>query len=102
MDKARLWLMIWGTAWVLAWAGSVLVFWVVEPTGDGFVRGLNRVTTFLGWQGIAAMLSIPVFRVSRHWPAGSAARRLGLVPIACAGLLLAVIVTTILWARLAG
>ena len=102
MDKTRLWLMIWSTAWLLTWAGSFLAFWLVEPAGDGFVRGLNRVTTFLGWQGIAAMFSIPVYRVSRGWPKGSAPRRIGLVPIIAAGVLLLAILTLIAWARFTG
>ncbi len=98
MDGKRLWLMIWSAAWLLAWAGSFYALWFIEPTGASYWRGLNRITAFLGWQGVAAMLSIAVFAVSRGWPRGSTPRRLGVLPITAAGLLLVIVLGLMGWA----
>lgn len=53
-------------AWLAAVLGSFIAFGVTEPTGDGFVRGFNRITVFLQWQGAAfflGLISACVFRV---------------------------------------
>ncbi len=99
MDGKRLWLMIWSAAWLMTWAGSFLALWLLEPTGDSFARGLNRIMAFLGWQGVAALFSIAVFSVSRGWPKGSPQRRLGTLPIVAAGVLLLIILGLFGWAR---
>jgi hypothetical protein len=39
--------------WFVLFVVSFVVMAVVEPTGDGFTRGLNRVVSFLTWQGLA-------------------------------------------------
>ncbi|MEL6518752.1 MAG: hypothetical protein AAFQ39_13620 [Pseudomonadota bacterium] len=46
-----------GALWVLAYGYSFSVFALTEPAGDGFVRGMNRVRAFFGWQGVAGMLA---------------------------------------------
>ena len=99
MDARRLWLMILGAAWALAWAGSFVAFWAVEPTGEGFVRGMNRVMAFLGWQGVAGMLALALWGVARGWPKRSPVRRWSAVPLGLALLLVAGILGVILWAR---
>ena len=96
METRAFWMMVLGTAWVLAWAGSFSVFAWLEPTGDGFMRGMNRVMAFFGWQGIAAMLSFAVWGLGRNWPPRHSIRRLSLIPVGLAlllGLLVLVIVT---------
>ena len=100
MDRKRFWLMIWSAAWVLTWVGSFYALWFLEPTGASNWRGLNRITAFLSWQGVAALLSIVVFAVSRGWPKGSPQRRLGTIPILAAGVLLALILGVMGWTRL--
>ncbi len=99
MDTRRFWLMVAGAGWLLAWAASVAVFWALEPTGDGFARGLNRVMAFLGWQAIAAMLAPVVWGIGRAWPKGSAVRRLSRVPMGLAVLLGIALGAVVLWAR---
>lgn len=102
MDTRRLWLMILGSAWALAWAGSFVVAWLTEPEGEGFARGLNRVTAFLGWQGIAALLAVAIWGVGRSWPPGSSVRRLSRAPFSLAALLAAALAAVIAAARYRG
>ncbi|MEO0692488.1 MAG: hypothetical protein AAFY90_06405 [Pseudomonadota bacterium] len=88
-----------GAVWVLAYGYSFAVFALTEPTGDGFVRGMNRVRVFFGWQGVAGMLAIAIWGLGRQWPKGSPARRISLVPIGLALLLIAGISGLILWTQ---
>ena len=53
-------------AWLAAVLGSFIAFFMTEPAGDGFVRGFNRITVFLQWQGAAffiGLISGCLFRV---------------------------------------
>ena len=86
-DRARLILVILLAIWALAFGYSFVAYIVTEPTDFGFTKGLNRVEAFLGWQAIAGLLSLPVLAISRGWPKGSGVRRLGVLPFACAVLL---------------
>lgn len=88
--------------WVLAYGYSFSVFTLTEPAGDGFVRGMNRVRAFFGWQGVAGMLAIAIWGLGRQWPKGSPARRFSGIPIGLALALMAGMVGLIVWARFAG
>ncbi|MEL7027306.1 MAG: hypothetical protein AAGO57_08790 [Pseudomonadota bacterium] len=74
------------TFWVLAFGWSVFGSWAMEPTGDGFTRGSNRLVNFLGWQAIATCLALAAFGVGRAWPKGSGTRVVSRLPLwlACA------------------
>lgn len=87
--------------WMLCCAGSFAAFTLTEASGDGFTRGINRVSAFLGWQAIAGCLGVWVFSLGRQWPHGSAIRRLTLGPLILALALLAALAGVVLWARLA-
>ena len=65
-----------------------------RPLGEGLDLGSSL--HFLGWQGIAGVIAVGVFGVSRLWPRGAAARQLGNLPLALAFLLVAVIAALIL------
>lgn len=101
-DTRRLLLTALFAIWVLAYGYSFVAFATTEPDGDGFTRGTNRIAQFLGWQGMAGLLAIAVFGVSRAWPQGSGVRRLATAPLLLALLLVAVIAGVIVWARFAG
>lgn len=88
--------------WALAWGWSFAAFATAEPTGDGFVRGMNRIETFLGWQMAAALPAFAAWVLGRDWPKHSGVRRLSRVPMQLALGLVAVLGGLILWARLAG
>jgi len=48
-----------GAAWAALFLASFVAL-LTEPSGDGFTRGLNRLASFMTWQGAAfglAMLS---------------------------------------------
>ena len=47
--------------WALVYTASFIAFHVTEPTGDGFLRGANRLVNFLGFQAGAL---IPAFSLS--------------------------------------
>jgi hypothetical protein len=86
--------------WALAFAASFIVTGMTDPTGDGFTRGLNRVTTFLGWQAAAGLIGIVLWVVGNGFAKGTWARRLSRAPAAFFGLLVAAIIGIILYANL--
>ena len=98
-DGQRLLLTALFAAWVIAFCYAFYAYATTIPGGGGFVRGMNRVTAYLGWQGIAGMISIALFAVGRGWPKGSAVRRMAVVPFAVALLHVLAILGIILWAR---
>lgn len=98
-DGTRLLLTALLALWAMSFGYSFAVFALIESTGDGFTKGVNRVTQFLGWQGVAGIFAIAIFGVSRKWSRGAAVRRLGVVPLALAALLVAGILGVIAWAR---
>ena len=44
--------------WTALFALSFVLPYLLESTGDGFTRGLNRITAFVIWQGIAIAVAI--------------------------------------------
>jgi len=78
--------------WALAYGGSFVSFIITDPSGDGFTRGLNRLTTFLGWQFAAGILAVIIWSLGKHFGAGSKGRWLCRTPILLAlGLVLFVV-----------
>jgi hypothetical protein len=99
MERRKLtWALL--TLWAGIYAWSFIVFQITEPTGDSFTRGLNRVTAFLGWQVVAGIVAIAIWRTATAFPKRSLARWLGRLPATLAALLFAAIVGLILYARL--
>lgn len=89
--RRRFWLLFLGVAWAIARSASIAVFRVVEPTGDSFLRGWNRILIFPGWQGLAAAIAVGVSGAGRGWPRGSMIRHLSRFPAGLAALLVAVV-----------
>jgi hypothetical protein len=88
--------------WAVAWGVSFFAFATMAPEGDGFGRGLNRMTAFLGWQMAAAIPAFGAWEVGRDWPKGSGVRHVSRVPLQLAAGLAAVIGGLVFWAVLAG
>jgi hypothetical protein len=42
-----------GVVWAVLFVVSFVMLQVVAPSGEGFTRGLNRIASFLTWQGLA-------------------------------------------------
>lgn len=75
--------------WVLAFGGAFLAYAWTAPSDMGFTRGLNRVGTFLAWQGVAALAAIAAFVLAGPLAPGLL-RRLARAPLwLMAGLALA-------------
>ena len=85
--------------WCAAWAYSIVFLINVEPIGDGFTRGLNRVSGCLGWQGVAGMLAFAVWGVGLGFPKRSGIRRISAVPLGMALALILLLIGFVVWAR---
>jgi hypothetical protein len=92
-------LMVMFALWLAASAYSVVFLISIEPSGDGFTRGMNRVSGFLGWQGVAGMLAFAVWGVGLGFPNGSGIRRTSAVPLGMALALILLLIGLVIWAR---
>lgn len=93
---------VWGllAVWLLMFAGSFTVFAFVDPTGDGFTRGTNRVMGFLLLQMGAGFVGTAIWLMRKAFPAGSWQRWLARLPAGLFSLLILLTVLIVLWARL--
>ena len=101
-DTRKLWTMLLFAAWCGAFIMSFVAFSMTEPTGDGFVRGMNRVGRLLGWQGVAGVLAVLTWGVGRRLEPGSGARKLAAFPVLVAVVLVLALVGLLIWARFSG
>jgi len=87
MTKQRL---IWGilVVWLGIYAWSITALLTTPPEGDGFTRGMNRLTTFASWQLAAGFLGLFIWRLGQVFERGSVARWLSRLPILLAFALL--------------
>jgi hypothetical protein len=67
------------TLWAALFALSFVLAFSLEPTGDGFTRGLNRISAFLVWQGIAVAVAVVAWLTGRGVE-GSGTRWLSRIP----------------------
>jgi hypothetical protein len=72
-----IWLLL--ALWAGAMAASAFAL-AAESVGDGFLRGLDRVIGFFGWQLVAAVLALLVWIAGRPLPKGTVLRWLARVP----------------------
>lgn len=89
-------------AWAMAFVWSLIGAYLAVPTGDGFTRGFNRVTHFLGWQAVAGLFGLAAFGVGRSWQKGSGLRNVSVWPLRLALVLLAGLLAFYGWAMLQG
>lgn len=94
-------ILVWGllAIWAALFAGAFIAFALTDPTGDGFVRGINRVTAFLGWQLAAGALAILIWMQRKHFPTGTLGRWLARVPAGLFSFLVFLLVALVLFAR---
>lgn len=86
--------------WAALFAAAFVVPALMPATGDGFTRGLNRVSAFLGWQAAAGAVAFLVWLLGNRAEPGTLARRLSRVPLGIVGLGFAAILGLVLWANL--
>jgi len=55
-----------GAVWLVLFVVSFVALQWVEPTGTGLARGLNRIATFLTWQGAALAAAMVLAWVARR------------------------------------
>ncbi len=84
--------------WLAVYVWSVLVMQTTPAEGDGFTRGMNRITSFLAWQGVAAVLGLLIWRLGQSFAPATAGRWLSRVPTLLAGLLVVAILGLIAFA----
>ncbi|MGE0597283.1 MAG: hypothetical protein AB7P07_13045 [Hyphomonadaceae bacterium] len=54
--RAITWMLV--GLWAVLFAVSFIVAATLPPEGDGFTRGLNRVSAVLTWQGVALVVAL--------------------------------------------
>ncbi|MBV1868279.1 MAG: hypothetical protein KUG69_10300 [Marinosulfonomonas sp.] len=83
--------------WAAAWGYSFVFVFLAEAQGDGFTRGLNRITGFLGWQGVAGMFAFACWGIGRGFPTNSGIRRTSALPLGLVLALVVVVLARISW-----
>lgn len=96
-DGRRMAVIVILTLWLMAFALSFVLFLTTESTGDGFLRGANRVSLFLGWQAIAALLSLAAFGVSRALVGAAGLRRAAVPPLVVSAFVIAAFFGALAW-----
>lgn len=96
--QQAVWLLF--SLWAALYALSVWQFLTLPPTGDSFVRGMNRVLALLGWQAAAAGVALALWLTGRGIQADAATRWLSRVPVLLALALAVGLAMLLLWARL--
>ena len=83
--------------WLARFLASFAVLFLTEPTGDGFTRGLNRLASFMTWQGIAmapaAVAALLTYRAAGRRDPHS--KSIGYAPLTISVLLTALLVAII-------
>lgn len=69
--SARNWALLLLLIWLGVYGWSFLSFYLTAPTGDGFTRGLNRITSFFTWQIGAGVIAIGVWIMGQAFEKGT-------------------------------
>jgi len=86
--------------WAVLYAVSFWQAATVPRTGDGFLRGINRLMTFLGWQGAAAGAALVLWATTLgDRRIGPGLRWLSRIPVLLALALVLGLTAVVLWAR---
>jgi hypothetical protein len=86
--------------WTALFALSFVLLFTLEPTGDGFVRGLNRVAAFLIWQGVAFIAAVIALLAGRGISSDTpGARWFSRIPVIVQSLMLLALIGLILAVR---
>jgi hypothetical protein len=76
-NRTAIWIVL--GLWLFAMALSGLAM-TAEPTGDGFTRGMNRITGFVGWQAAGLILALIAWLSALALPKGDRLRWMARVP----------------------
>jgi hypothetical protein len=88
-------------AWVVVFAASFIIPTFVPATGDGFVRGLNRLVYWFWFQAAAFVLAIAAAWLahSRRTEISRTLARFAFVPLLVAAAQIVLLASIIYWAR---
>jgi hypothetical protein len=83
--------------WLVLFIFSFAVFLTTAPTGDSFTRGLNRITSFLTWQGAAFVIAMVAALATRQGvgAGGKYFKMIGYAPLVVSVFLVAMLVAII-------
>lgn len=95
--NARTLTMVFLALWLIAFAGAFLAFWLTPARDFGLTAGLNRVSTFFGWQVVAGLMAVLAWTTGSRLEKGTGLRRLSRVPFALFAALVAAILVLILY-----
>jgi hypothetical protein len=84
-----------GAAWAALFLASFIVVQTTEPTGEGFARGLNRLASFMTWQGVAFGLAVISAFVTSRAGGPRNFKLIGYGPLVVSVVLLAMLVAII-------
>jgi hypothetical protein len=76
--RRLIWLLL--VVWFAVYAWSVLSYFLMPASGDGFTRGLNRISGFITWQMVAAGVAVAIWITGRGFAVGSRTRRISRGP----------------------
>lgn len=95
-ESTQLLLMVLLALWV-ATVGYSFTYLFVAAESSGFTRGSERITGFLGWQGLGGMFALAIWNIGRSYPKESGARRISKLPIHMAVLLILVLIGMVVY-----
>jgi hypothetical protein len=84
-----------GAAWAALFLASFIIWQATDPTGDGFARGLNRLASFMTWQGVAFGLAVVSAFVTSRGAGSRNFKLIGYGPLVASVLLLGMLVAII-------
>ncbi|GAB4435931.1 MAG: hypothetical protein Kow0031_17670 [Anaerolineae bacterium] len=91
-------------AWAMIFAAGFILPRFIEPTGDGFTRGLNRLPYFFALHCLGLMVALLSAAISLRSKAEIAVWLLvtGFVPLAAYALLIGLVVVVYIGAMISG
>ena len=87
------------SVWLLCFIVSFIMFAITTPTGDSFVRGLNRFMILLGWQFVAFLAAVTggILTFSRRQHISQGLKWIGYTPLMVSGLCAAGVVVLVMF-----
>lgn len=96
----RNWIWLLLALWITLYAASFIVAHATAPTGDSFLRGMNRLMVFFQYQGLAAVVAVLIWWNGSAFAPRSWSRRLTRAPVGLAVALVLVIVGIVISANI--
>ncbi|MDF0600764.1 hypothetical protein P1J78_08480 [Psychromarinibacter sp. C21-152] len=99
-DRSRLIVLVLLLAWVVAFFGAFIAFYLTPAKDFGLARGWNKVGVFMAWQAAATLLALLTAIFAWGLPRRTGLRRAGFVPVAVLGLSALALAGLLVWVNL--